>query len=334
MKIVILFLALLKTVPFLPTIEKGLNHLYHEEYEKAESLFSQICDEASLEPLGYLFRAVLLDRYMIDFSTDRPEKEYLQLLDTTLSLCDTRLLKIRSRREEALLYFYKGSALSYRSTRYGRKGNFIKAIKDAGRAKSELSSALRMDSTLYDSYLGLGLYAYAMDFLSKYFAWLPFIDTHKEEAMEKVKIAMEKGKFTKTLAKEALIWMYLYDQNYPEARRLAEELCREYPNTRFSLWTLATCDTSAHRWGDALKNYQALIPLIEKGQSGCHYCLALLYYHIAKCYKELIRGREAYQSLDVSLSILKKERERKGKTEDLKKKIKKLRKALKRLDNP
>lgn len=335
MKLLILlsFINLAPQEDLFPLIDKGLGYLYREDYEKAESLFSLICNKAPSMPLGYLFKAVLLDRYMIDFSTDRYEKEYFNLLDTTIYLCNNKLLKERDKKVKALFYFYKGSALSYKATRWARKGSLVKALKDAKNAVAQLSLALKMDSTLFDAYLGLGVYDYAMGFLDKYFDWLPFVNNHKEMGIKRVKRAMEKGRFTKTLAKETLIWMYLYNDKPLKALGLAKGLCREYPDTRFSLWTLATCDTSIHRWWDALKTYKSLIPLIEKKQPDCYYCLSLLYYHIAQCYKELGKKGEAYTALERSSEILKREEKREKRAKNLRKKIEKLREVIKGVDN-
>ncbi len=330
--IILSFISLIRPLENIqPLIDEGLDHLYREDYEKADSLFSLLCDK--FPPLGYLFKGFLLDRYMVDFSTDRFEGRYFALLDTTVSLSDRLLEKSIGRRQKSFLHFIKGSALSYKATRWARKGDLIKALKNAKGAVAQLSLALKMDSTLFDAYLGLGVYDYAMGFLDRYFDWLPFVNNHKEMGIKKVKWAMERGRFTKTLAKETLVWMYLYNGEPLKALGLAKELCREYPDARFSLWTLATCDTFMHKWWDALKTYKSLIPLIEKRQPDCYYCLSLLYYHIAQCYKELGKERDAYIALERSSEILKREEEREERARKLRKRIERLREVIKGLDN-
>jgi len=70
--------------PLESLIIKGLEFSFAEKYQDADFYFDLAIRNYPESPIGYLYKAGLLDLYMIDFETDVYENRFYELLDRAI----------------------------------------------------------------------------------------------------------------------------------------------------------------------------------------------------------------------------------------------------------
>ncbi len=283
MNLIICF-VLTYVVPNEGLLRKGIEAGYLEQYERAESLLLEYTRLVKESPLGPLFLTGLYDLYMLDFSDDSKRDKFFKYIDLTVKRSE-RVLKGRRQkdpREIAWAYFAKGAALSYKAIYYGRKKNFIKALYYAFPAKKALDKAVKIDSTLYDAYLPLGTYDYALSELPKFVKWLAGGRDRREKALREMRLAAYKGKFVEIVAKDALIWTLAYHRSFKEAENISQELLKRYPASRTFRWTYTYILRRSGQWKRARDEYQKLLYLVMRDQKSCPYCVAIVYMWLSR----------------------------------------------------
>ncbi len=141
-----------------------------------------------------------------------------------------------------------------------------KAIKESHRAFTE-ALALRPD--LYDAYYGLGLYDLSLSQLSRLLrsaASLVLPAGEPDRGVEKLRLAAERGTFTRPLAQMAL-FRHLVDveQQYAEAAAQGQALLDRYPNNPDLYFPLALSYSEAGRSDEALGVARRVGARIEAG---------------------------------------------------------------------
>ena len=307
LKILVVILFCTQTETYKSLLQDGIEFGYREKYKESLTLFNLAISKNPKYPAAYLYKAALLDLYMIDFTDDSKEPEFFKLLNKAMKLSDN-LIKSENKKEKAKGYFFKGSALMYAAVRYGRKKSYINAANAAIRAIKILMKVPRYDSTLYDVYLPLGIYSYAINKLPRGLkflkAFLPDAKS-KEEGIRMIELAMNKGRYVKILAKDALAWVLAYDGQREKSIKLAKELVKEYPGTRAFNWTLAYALKRAGRWHEAEVVHKVILYLTLRDQREYPYNIALALYALSIC--EYVLGRKFYSIfyLDMAYAFLK-----------------------------
>lgn len=306
-------------------LQDGIEFGYREKYTEAFTLFNLAIKKRSDYPAAYLYKAALLDLYMIDFTDNSKEDEFFSLINKTINLSEN-LIKSKDKDEKAKGYFFKGSALMYAALRYGRKKSYINAANAGMSALRMLIKVPDYDSTLYDVYLPLGVYSYAINKLPRGLRFLKVFlpdAKSKEEGIEMVRLAMERGKYVRILAKNALAWILAYDGQRKEAIKLSRELVGDYPGTRAFNWTLAYALKRAGKWREAELVHKVILYLTLRDQRKYPYNIALSLYALSIC--EYVLGKKFYAIfyLDMAKAFLKDARDIPEK-KDLLKKIEKL----------
>ena len=303
---------------------KGLDFAYREKYKEAQAYFDLAIKFYPEHPGGYLYKAGLLDLYMIDFSTDDREEEFYKLVDIAAE-------KARKMRRDhipedllALSYFFEGSAFSYRAVREGRKKKFISALKYGFKAVKLLKKSVELDSSLYDAYLPLGTYSYALSKIPRVLRWFLPDDGSREDGLKKIELAAKKAKYVKILAMDAYAWTLAYDGQADSAVKVAQKLVEIYPGTRAFRWTLSYALRKAGKWREAEKTHRVIFYLTVRDQKDYPYDIALSLYWLAIC--NYINGRktEAIVHTDAALLVLREAPDNP--------KVNKLRRGLEKLD--
>ncbi len=307
LKLLVLLFILGRGESYEALLQEGINYGYREKYAEAFALFNLAIQKKPDYPAAYLYKAALLDLYMIDFTDDSKEKDFFILLNKAIKYSD-RLIKSGDRKTKALGYFFKGSAYMYAALRYGRKKSYINAANAGVRALKLLMKVPKYDSTLYDVYLPLGVYSYAVNKLPKGLRFLKVFlpdATNKEKAIEMIELAARKGRYVKILAKDALAWVLAYDGQREKSIKVARELVREYPGTRAFNWTLAYALKRAGRWKEAELVHRVILYLTLRDQANYPYNVALALYALSIC--EYVLGKKLYAIvyLDIAREYLK-----------------------------
>jgi len=254
LKLIAILFALLSEAD--SAIKVGLNLIYEGEYEKAEEVFDKLVEMDSSSPLGYFFKAVLYETYMIDYDSYEKEKEF----NRNLKLAMEKALKRIEKEEENGLYLYLvGACHFYRCVHSVFKGSVWKAIAPALRAKKYFEEAIEADSSMLDAYLGLAIYEWAV---SKLFSFLPF-NRNMDRVREKIELAAS-GKYSGFVSRVVWAWMLILDKKYSEAIDEIRELVENYKDNRLLLTALSTAYARSGRGKEAIQYYKKLLTLSER----------------------------------------------------------------------
>lgn len=281
-------------------VREGLKYSYEERYEKAESTFNMVIEKYPGSPVGYFFKGALYDYYMLDFSVDSKESLFYSLMDSTIKKAREFSNDDSSK---AWAYFFMGSAYGYEAMREGRKRKFLTAIPHGIKALKYLKKSVNLKPDLYDAYLGIGIFEFAMAELPKFIKWLAAGNVTKEEALEKMELAATKGYFARELAMDALAWTESYLGNTKRGLELSKQLLEKYPESRSFRWTLAYSQRRAGKWKDALHTYLEILSLSLRDQKDFPYAIGIILYWIGRLYYYQGMWDEALIWIDTGIQI-------------------------------
>ncbi len=279
--IIVLFLAATLQSKYDSTtvklVEDVLHFTFSEKYDEAWLLIDRLKSHIPEDPLPHILRAGLDDYWMMDYTTNSLEDQFNAEIDTALLFA-----KRFKKSDPARYHFFRGIAYAYRATREGREKRLFPAVRDGRRALKELRKALKYDSTLYDAYLPIGIFDYALSELPGFVKFFIRTQDKREQGLREVRLAADSGWITRTAAKDALAWMLAYHGEYQEAAEIARELLKEYPGSRSFRWTLVYALRRMGKWHEALDVYNELFYLIARDPAQSDYNIAVVLYWITK----------------------------------------------------
>lgn len=275
---------------------RGIELSYEESYAEAEAVFFELSDRDPDDPAPYFFLSSLYTAYMSDFETDSLEDKFIACVDTTLET-GARILE---HGEDAWAYVWRGGVLIDRAYYRYENGDILGMLEDGTNAIRELNSALAVDSTVYDAYIGIGIYDYINYRIRNA---IPFMEGNGDWRKE-LEIASDSARFLRVAAKNTLALLLIEEGDWDRAIKITEELLREYPYSRTFTWTLAKALYGKRDWKNAEEVYKRLIHLIEIGQPNAPYPLVCAMDKLAEVYS--LTGRydrckiEASKILDIT----------------------------------
>lgn len=213
--------------PYLDSlILKGIEKSYTEEFAVSESLFNIAISFDTLNPAGYFFKSALYQLKYFDMGYDSIKESFFSLQKKGIELTKRYVLR---NPEDPWGYFFLGGFHTLNVFLYGYNEDYVNALKNLFPALENINKSVRLDSTIYDAYLGLGGYDY-------FKGMLPFMGGEKEKAYRKIKLTIEKGKYTRYLSSSALANLLIRDKKYEDARRIIRGLLEEFPRSRTFTW--------------------------------------------------------------------------------------------------
>ncbi|MCK7524723.1 MAG: hypothetical protein MZV64_47505 [Ignavibacteriales bacterium] len=116
-----------------------------------------------------------------------------------------------SQKTTADLKYLIGSIYYNKSIAEARSGNYLQALWTSNQMKSNLEEAVKLKPDLYDAFLGLGLYNFALSQIPSTLEWaanLVGITADKELGLRYVNQTVKKGKLSKIDAQYYLSQLY------------------------------------------------------------------------------------------------------------------------------
>ena len=221
------------------------------DLEGAMGIFREIQKADPQSPLGYLLEADavwwriyystanLVDPDVFaatDLPTTQYDRHFDDLLNIALNKCEAR---IRSNRDVARIYLYKGMAYALRARLTGLRDQDLPTARAGKKMRTALLRAVELDPSLTDAYLGLGIYNYFVDTLSaivkllRWFIGLP--GGSRLEGLRQMELATQKGDLTSGEAKFYLAKDYSRpaERQFERSMQLFQELERDCPHNPF-----------------------------------------------------------------------------------------------------
>lgn len=235
-------------------ITEGIDFTLRQEYEQADSVFRIVVDYYPNHPLGYLYRAAVMETKSMD---------YLDPLDFTTF--DSLLAVAKSEAEKIVEtspyspigYYYRGSAIGYDAYARVDAGNWLGGIVKGLSAASDFKKSVELDSSFYDSYVGVGTYYYWKSRKTEILNWA--LGDRRAEGIKLLEIAVEKAEQNKYAALSALSAIYLDSGQFDLSIQCARRALDRYPENRIFLWGLAAAQEQSEDYTEAVQTYQHLL---------------------------------------------------------------------------
>ena len=236
------------------TTRRGIAVLMDGDPDVAIEIFRQIQKADPQSPLGYLFEADatwwtiylttgnLVDPDVFDVarsSTSPYDSHFEDMVNAAIRKANAR---VHAHQDEARNYLYEGMAYGLKGRFYGLRDNDLPTARAGKKMRALLLTALKMDPSLEDAYLGLGIYNYFVDTLPTIVKMLKFLiglpGGDHELGLEQLRRAADKGDLVREeatfyLAKD---FSRSSEAEFGKSLELFQQLAREYPDNM--LWTL------------------------------------------------------------------------------------------------
>ena len=275
---------------------KGIDLATTLHYAEADSLFEEIVKLEPANPCGYFLRSAT---YFWMFSEDiKNETVGDKFRDLSYQAADIAEARLDEKPDDLDAKFFLGGAYGSLGRYYAMTKSYLNAYWYGKKGKNYLEEVIEADSTYYDAYLGLGIYHYLADVLPRFIKILSFVlgvDGDKAQGIKELKIAAEKGFYTKTEAMFFLGAIYTYRENeFEKAIKIFNELLQRYPDNPGALLSLGRCYSNMGECNKAVAAFEKVLQ-IEDGQSRLP--RGSIYYQLGDAYfrkNEFVRARDNY----------------------------------------
>lgn len=218
---------------------RGLEQLYNVDFDGAAASFDRAIAANPADPAGYFYRAdVHLWSYLFDRRRDQLGL-YMSYSDKTIEVAERRI-DANPRDSRARLFL--GMTYGYRAIAQAREENYTAAALSAKTCYERLNDAIQTDRTLYDGYLGLGLFHFMFGSVPKVAQVVIGLTGARGDAklgIQEIESVADRGTYFKNDARliMALLKIYYMGDMFHGAGTL-KELCDRYPRNVALLYAL------------------------------------------------------------------------------------------------
>ena len=213
-------------------VEKGLDALYHNDYEGADKLFQEKMQAAPDNPVYSLGYATSL-WWRVENEFAQPgsplAKRFEDAVDEAID--DAKKMQKGDRKAEA--YLYLGAAQGLKGRREASQHHWLSAYFAGRHSYKNERKALELDPQLYDAYLGVGAFDYYTATLGKLVRALAFTSGgDKAKGLAELRLAADRGEFSRTAAKLLMVGIdWTFEKDPKAAWATLEELSGSYKDS-------------------------------------------------------------------------------------------------------
>lgn len=261
----------------------GIYQLYNLEIDEAIQSFDSVSRIAPADPRGPFFQSIV---HFYLYGLNREEKELKTFLDESehvIEICE-RLLD--GNENDATTKFYLGGIHGYRGLAHHANGSYLKAAQEGRKGYLLLEEAISINPKLYDAQMGFGLFRYLLAKLPKSMRWILSalgFSGDLEGGLRSLRLAAEKGTYTRTEAKLFLAQFMFAEGKRDTAVQLLNELRRQYPENTLFLVLYSFWQHRLDNLDEALTAARAAIELnnrkkIKYGEELAYSTLGSIYF--------------------------------------------------------
>lgn len=239
----------------------AIRQVHDENFFEGIDKFKELIEISPGTPMPYFYIAATYLCLINEYRNPEYRDEFEAYIDSAVSLGEQRAEEKVGTDED---YFYYGAALGYRGIYKSDQGDWWGAFKDGARARGKLEKALEIDSTNYDVYYGLGSYDYWRSAKTKVLWWLPFFSDRREQGIEYMWKAVEKGKYSPNECLYALVRVYHNEKDFEKMFDVWYKYLESInPNDPYAFWWLGDGYAQLGQWGNSEDIYRRLLEAIK-----------------------------------------------------------------------
>ncbi|MCD6115756.1 hypothetical protein J7K93_01970 [bacterium] len=282
---------------------RGIDQTLFCQFDSAMSTFKILKKLKPDNIAGNFYLAATLQSKMMDFETTSQADEFYSYINRAIDIGETA---IEINNNDSWTLFYLGSSYTYKGMFQVKEGALIKGFVSAKKGMGYLHRAVKIDSSLWDAYLGIGNYDYWSGRFYKYLKWLPWIKDKREQGVRLLELAVNKGTFSKWIGINSLAWVEYDRKHFFKSLILFRRGINRYPRSRFFQWGIADCLFKLNDFKDAAFQYLKLLKDIKNRTPNYGYNEAeirqklMLSYFGLGLYEECIRQADLIIGLNVN----------------------------------
>lgn len=217
-------------------LKSGIGLIIDQKYDKAEMLFDQLDKTRKDIPLGKIYLAAVSIARSYDYALPYDHELITKNLDDAKKISE-RLIK----RDEKNIWNQYFLALTEGYIAYydALRESWLQAFSTGLSSVSAFEDCLEMDKNFYEALIAIGSYKFWKSKKTEFINWLPFIDDEKELGIQYLKDAIKYSGYNSRLAINSLVWIYIEQEDFNEAVKVAELALKNHPQSRIFEWGLA-----------------------------------------------------------------------------------------------
>lgn len=284
------------------TLSRGLDFAYNFQFKNAEDFYINYKKKNNTNPLVEQLHANL---YLLSYLSNNNQEDYSEFINYTEQAIEKAEEQLKAGTNEAFNNYILGTVYCYRTIAFGKAESFVNAIWASKKAQSYLEDAIKLDSTLYDAYFGLGLFNVAMAQVPSAFRWvlsLAGLSGNENKGVGYIRIASQKGNWNKVEAQFFLSQIMSENfADYNSASSLIKPLITKYPSNLLFQYSSATIELKKRNLNESLK---ILKNLVNKKESRFSQIIAFSNFLVGDIYFRKIEVDSAifYYSKFISLT--------------------------------
>jgi tetratricopeptide (TPR) repeat protein len=252
-------------------LHSALDLLYSMKFGEADAAVRSAIALEPGHPYGYFGLAVVsMIQYV--YGTEQADPA---LLATFVRRTDDAVVKgaawVKKHPKDAEGFMALGAAYGVSARLLAVRHQWVMAYWHGRNAVSYLQQAARLDPSLGDPWLGLGMYDYYSDAYPRFIRPLAKLFLHGDRArgVVELKRAAQGGAFSQIVSKMILVEIFLEDQwglrDPAEAMRLSAEVRRRYPDSAMVQDIDIVAKYEAGRYLDVVADVDALLEKARRG---------------------------------------------------------------------
>ena len=210
-------------------LETGITETIDQNYSEAKSTFIQLDKLFPELPLGkiYITNVYIAQAfdYSCEFQTDT--------IDYYLGAARKEAENLVNKNDKNIWNQYS-LALCEGIYSYFQalNNNWISAFTNGLNSISGFQECLKLNTNFYDAYTALGTYKYWRSRKTQIVKWLPFVPDEEDDGIKYLSMAIDHSTYTKYMAVNSLIWIYIDRKNFSNAEKLALIALKRFPDSR------------------------------------------------------------------------------------------------------
>jgi predicted Zn-dependent protease len=217
-------------------LKSGIRLIVDQKYDEAEKLFDQLDKTRKDIPLGKIYLAAVSIARSYDYELPFDHKLITKNLEGAKRISERLINK-----DETNIWNHYFLALTEGYIAYydALRESWLQAFSTGLSSVSAFEYCLAIDKNFYEALIAIGSYKFWKSKKTEFINWLPFIDDEKELGIQYLRDAVKYSGYNSRLAINSLIWIYIEQEDYTEAIKVAELALKNHPQSRVFKWGLA-----------------------------------------------------------------------------------------------
>lgn len=253
-------------------LHQAVDAIYRMDFDAADAITAKAIALEPEYPHAYLGRAAT-DLIRFAYGTELADPSLLKSFEVkiakTIEVAEAYLKK-HPKDPDAL--FVLGSAHGVCGRLAIVQRRWLKGFGHGRASMKYVRLAAKLEPELYDAQLGLGMFDYYVATIPKFAGWLAkvFLGGDRERGIKEIRIAAEKGQYSKIAAQLILVEIYLEDdfgaRNTAEGLRLTRAIHEKYPDSPMLNACLIVGLYEDGRFEEAIKEARAFQEKVKAGK--------------------------------------------------------------------